>query len=533
MVFLSYSRANFYFAESLAQALKQRGVDVWFDMHRLRPGTDWAAGIEAGLSEAVSLLLVASPSALDSEWVWEEINAARSTDKPIYVVWAEPVAIPEEIKSTLKLNLISDFDRGIERLVYALQGESLLDDAPPTEHEKPPVIHRIGWKMLLFAALLSMIGVVLAISSAIAGYVTTAIVELVIIGALSLSALVLRLLFLQRKVGYLELRRLLNFTAFLFSPFFALMPLFAVALVIGVLAFGLNSGLITWVAVIGVCGALVAVYLWIRQDLHSIDALRWTPQGKAGVDQRLQLYRYGVTLPQQKAGIRYQIAYGGPDVNYANIIYTYMETAGHHYVGDGPVDKTLLLLSKHTPEAWLQPIKDVIPILVGELPEEKRQHFSHIQYIDFRVPDIAILKALANYLADPTDTTLHTTTTPRNRINRVWQFINLFEQPLADDKTRRQGHFMVMFWGIIGALMFTALIATPLMGGDSSSPEPTRTATELPLVQTFRAEVENLPTLTSTFDYSAHQQTLDASGLGLPPPPGAGFRRTATNSSID
>ncbi len=64
--FLSYSRKQYYFAESLALHLQQRGVSVWFDIQQLEPGVSWQADIGDGLKNAASVTFVASRSALAS-----------------------------------------------------------------------------------------------------------------------------------------------------------------------------------------------------------------------------------------------------------------------------------------------------------------------------------------------------------------------------------------------------------------------------------------------------------------------------------
>ena len=48
-VFISYSRQELYFAESLAVSLQEKGVSVWFDIQQLKPGFDWKEGIQYGV----------------------------------------------------------------------------------------------------------------------------------------------------------------------------------------------------------------------------------------------------------------------------------------------------------------------------------------------------------------------------------------------------------------------------------------------------------------------------------------------------
>ena len=49
-VFISYSRKDYYFAESLTLALIQRNVPAWLDVKDLRPGVDWEQQLESALS---------------------------------------------------------------------------------------------------------------------------------------------------------------------------------------------------------------------------------------------------------------------------------------------------------------------------------------------------------------------------------------------------------------------------------------------------------------------------------------------------
>ena len=65
-VFISYSRKDYYFAESLTFALIQRDVAAWLDVKELRPGVDWEQRLESAIDTASHLVLVASPDSLCS-----------------------------------------------------------------------------------------------------------------------------------------------------------------------------------------------------------------------------------------------------------------------------------------------------------------------------------------------------------------------------------------------------------------------------------------------------------------------------------
>ncbi|MEV0440601.1 toll/interleukin-1 receptor domain-containing protein [Streptomyces spectabilis] len=96
-VFLSYSRRQFYFAESLMLRLERKAVSVWFDAHQIQAGADWRESIDRGLSACTSLVLVASRDALASANVEYEWRTALESGKRIYVLLFEAVELPHEL----------------------------------------------------------------------------------------------------------------------------------------------------------------------------------------------------------------------------------------------------------------------------------------------------------------------------------------------------------------------------------------------------------------------------------------------------
>ena len=75
-VFISYSRKDFYFAESLAFHLDREGIATWLDANHLAPGVDWAAEIDHALDEAQTVILVLTPDRIRSEYVRREWQRA-------------------------------------------------------------------------------------------------------------------------------------------------------------------------------------------------------------------------------------------------------------------------------------------------------------------------------------------------------------------------------------------------------------------------------------------------------------------------
>jgi TIR domain len=97
-VFLSYSRKQFYFAESLMLRLTYRSIPVWFDAQNIRAGNDWQQSIDQGLSVSDSLIVLASRSSLASKTVEYEWRTAQREDKSIYVVIFETVTLPMDLQ---------------------------------------------------------------------------------------------------------------------------------------------------------------------------------------------------------------------------------------------------------------------------------------------------------------------------------------------------------------------------------------------------------------------------------------------------
>jgi TIR domain len=82
-VFISYSRRDYYFAESLARHLSARGLAVWFDVKDLTPGRSWEQDLDAALDRAPAMVLVASPKSWERPNVRKEWERARKQGKRI------------------------------------------------------------------------------------------------------------------------------------------------------------------------------------------------------------------------------------------------------------------------------------------------------------------------------------------------------------------------------------------------------------------------------------------------------------------
>jgi hypothetical protein len=99
--FISHNKADKVAARLLAVALVEQGMDVWFDEWDIAPGESLTGGIEQGLTEADTFVLVWSKEASKSRWVGTEIRAylrRRVDDETLRII---PIMLDETALPTL------------------------------------------------------------------------------------------------------------------------------------------------------------------------------------------------------------------------------------------------------------------------------------------------------------------------------------------------------------------------------------------------------------------------------------------------
>jgi hypothetical protein len=101
-VFISHSARDAGWARSFAQALKDRGVNVWFDEFEIRPGESLRDALEAGLRNSDVLVPL-----VDAESAWKpnlffELGAAIGMGKrvvPIVPKGMDPNVLPLNVRT--------------------------------------------------------------------------------------------------------------------------------------------------------------------------------------------------------------------------------------------------------------------------------------------------------------------------------------------------------------------------------------------------------------------------------------------------
>src|SRR5512147_1772063 len=97
-IFISYSRRQLYFAESVALTLQSSGLEVWFDLQKLAPGVNWESTLKEGYDNCERLVLITSHAAIQSSYVKAEWESALHKGREIILVLTEAVELPEALK---------------------------------------------------------------------------------------------------------------------------------------------------------------------------------------------------------------------------------------------------------------------------------------------------------------------------------------------------------------------------------------------------------------------------------------------------
>lgn len=133
-IFISHNYENKETARLLAVELVERGFDVWFDEWQLKPGDSITGGIETGISECDTFVLIWSTQAQQSNWVDTELRAAlrrRVDDTKLRVipVMLDDTALPAlvadyrgfHLRSLAELKSIANHIAGDDSLIDMAQ----------------------------------------------------------------------------------------------------------------------------------------------------------------------------------------------------------------------------------------------------------------------------------------------------------------------------------------------------------------------------------------------------------------------------
>jgi hypothetical protein len=133
--FISYSRKDSEFALRLAQDLKSAGARVWLDQLDIRPGQRWARAIQEAMTDAPLLLVILSPSSIQSNNVEDEVAFALEEGKTVIPIFFLECKIPFQLRPFQHADFRSDYGRGLKSLLASLRVKSSVSgkSAPSAE----------------------------------------------------------------------------------------------------------------------------------------------------------------------------------------------------------------------------------------------------------------------------------------------------------------------------------------------------------------------------------------------------------------
>lgn len=137
-VFVSHAHADNELCDRYVDALRKRGLDVWYDRTNMQIGHSLSADIETELRKRTAFVVMATPAALASQWVRSEIAAfrylaAQDPTRLFVPVRAAACEMPLLWVDILWIDAESlSFDAAIDALAIALRAPTLATSAPST-----------------------------------------------------------------------------------------------------------------------------------------------------------------------------------------------------------------------------------------------------------------------------------------------------------------------------------------------------------------------------------------------------------------
>lgn len=362
-VFISYSRRDYYFAESLSLQLVRRGVPAWMDVLELQPGADWERSLFEAIDGCAVFVLVASPAALASPYVRAEWQRALAQGRRVLLLaWHRRVRLPAELQGCEWLDFRGRFGPALERLARLLcaplQRAPRAGPHPGSAPRMPPAVLTV-----LAALLLPIAGYAYGTAPDMSfddvqgtfpglgpggGLLLIAVLSTGVVWLLSLSLL-------QRRMGMTRLMCCLGFVA---APF--LLTLWKLlrhgAEGVSQLHAGVGQRVLEhlpWVGLLAVLPVLAMAWIvWVRP----LGLLHWMPTGKAWERQRSpgQALRPSAASPAQAMAAvrRYRLLHDTADAPLADGLRACLARQGAVEAADQSA-QPLLLLSNRTGRDWL------------------------------------------------------------------------------------------------------------------------------------------------------------------------------------
>jgi len=128
--FISYSRRDYYLAESLSYDLTRKGIRTWLDSINLAPGGDWENQLRHAVSNSSGLILIGSRDSYGSPNVRDEWTYALKTNIPVFVAEFRRSKKPPVLEQFPSFDLSRDYECGLSEIIDLLSDERTADRSP-------------------------------------------------------------------------------------------------------------------------------------------------------------------------------------------------------------------------------------------------------------------------------------------------------------------------------------------------------------------------------------------------------------------
>lgn len=128
-VFISYHKTDSDFAHRIARDLQKIGIQIWIAPESIQPGENYVSAISKSLAESTHVIVILSPSAMQSGWVEAELNAAikLSIEGQTRLIPVELQAcdVPTLVGTYQKVRFEGDYDHGLQLLKSVFKHEKV------------------------------------------------------------------------------------------------------------------------------------------------------------------------------------------------------------------------------------------------------------------------------------------------------------------------------------------------------------------------------------------------------------------------
>jgi len=146
-VFLCHSSSDKPFVRRLAADLVANGIPVWFDEWELELGQELTKRVLESLDESSLMLVLLSPTSVESPWVRRELVVALEKEKPlssgrefIVPLLIGECTVPSEIADRLRIDFRQGYSQSVDRLTSFLRSKGAHNVEVPIDKQLIPLV---------------------------------------------------------------------------------------------------------------------------------------------------------------------------------------------------------------------------------------------------------------------------------------------------------------------------------------------------------------------------------------------------------